>query len=110
MRAFTLAALGILAAPAAGAHDAWGDGGPVPPWVKTICCGENDVHWYKPESVTITAQGYVLPNYPVPIPMSKAVPSPSNDGLYWVFFARPSSDKGMNTPDIYCFFVPPSGV
>jgi hypothetical protein len=88
------------------AHDRWGDGGEVPAWVKQTCCGENDVHWYTPDSVKVTEAGYVLPNYPDVIPKERGVPSPSNDGLYWVFFAR-RNDGGA--PPVYCFYFPPLG-
>lgn len=100
------ALLCALAAPAA-AHDQWGDGGPVPAWVKAACCGPRDVHWYKPEAVRVTPDGYELPNYPVPITKGQALPSPSNDGLYWAFFSEGSYGS---PPVVFCFFVPPMGV
>jgi hypothetical protein len=93
--------------PSADAHDRWGDGGQIPAWVKQSCCGENDVHWYRPEAVKVTARGYELPNYPAVIPMDEALPSPSNDGLYWVFFAKRQDGAA---PAVYCFYVPPTGV
>jgi hypothetical protein len=79
----------------------------VPAWVQRQCCGPEDVHWYKPEAVKITPQGYVLPDYPEPVPMDKALPAPANDGLYWAFFKRlPNGSVTI----VYCFFIPPSGV
>jgi hypothetical protein len=102
-----LAFAALCAAVPARAHDQWGDGGDVPKWVKAQCCGPEDVHWYKPEAVMITAQGYVLPDYPEPIPMDKALPALANDGLYWAFFKR-LPNGGVTI--VYCFFIPPSGV
>ena len=33
------------------AHDSWDNGEQVPVWVKTVCCGPNDVHHLRPEQV-----------------------------------------------------------
>jgi hypothetical protein len=52
---------------AAHAHDRWDNGEPVPPWVKTVCCGPNEVHHLRPEQVRRNAIGdYVVDIYPFP--------------------------------------------
>jgi hypothetical protein len=69
---------------AAHAHDRWGNGKQVPAWVKTVCCGPNDVHHLRPEQVTRNATGdYVVDIYPFPVPARLALPSQDGD---WLFF------------------------
>ena len=60
---------------AAHAHDHWDNGEPVPAWVKTVCCGPNEVHHLRPEQVRRNAIGdYVVDIYPFPIPARVALP------------------------------------
>jgi hypothetical protein len=75
----------ILALPAAlsllltamNAHDYSDNGAQVPAWVKTVCCGPNDVHRVRPEQIRRNATGdYVVDIYPFPIPARMALPSP----------------------------------
>jgi hypothetical protein len=69
------------------AHDRWYNGEPVPTWVKTVCCGPNDVHHLRPEQVRRNAAGdYEVDIYPFPIPARMALPS--QDGEYWLFFYK----------------------
>ncbi len=83
------------------AHDHWDNGETVPAWVKTACCGPNDVHHLRPEQVKRNAAGdYVVDIYPFPIPARMALPS--QDGEYWLFFYE---DYGLNGM-VRCFFVP----
>jgi hypothetical protein len=86
---------------AANAHDHWDNGDPVPAWVKTVCCGPNDVHHVRPEQVRRnTAGDYVVDIYPFPIPARAALPS--QDGDYWLFFYEDYGVYGR----VRCFFVP----
>ena len=83
------------------AHDRWYNGEPVPAWVKTVCCGPNDVHHLRPEQVGRNAAGdYEVDIYPFPIPARMALPS--QDGEYWLFFYKDYGLDGM----VRCFFVP----
>ena len=83
------------------AHDRWDNGEPVPAWVKTVCCGPNDVHHLRPEQVRRNAAGdYEVDIYPFPIPARMALPS--QDGEYWLFFYKDYGLDGM----VRCFFVP----
>jgi hypothetical protein len=83
------------------AHDRWYNGEPVPAWVKTVCCGPNDVHHLRPEQVSRNAAGdYEVDIYPFPIPARMALPS--QDGEYWLFFYKDYGLDGM----VRCFFVP----
>ena len=86
---------------AAHAHDRWDNSEPVPPWVKTVCCGPNEVHHLRPEQVRRNAIGdYVVDIYPFPIPARVALPS--QDGDYWLFFYEDFGIYGR----VRCFFVP----
>ena len=91
-----------LVSPAFG-HDAWGNGEPVPPWVKALCCGPEDVHNIPPEHVHLMADGYHIDEIETVIPVERALPSP--DGEYWGFW-RPALEP---TPVIFCFFAPIKG-
>jgi hypothetical protein len=85
----------------ADAHDHWGNGEQVPAWVKTVCCGPNDVHHLRPEQVSRNAAGdYVVDIYPFPVPARLALPS--QDGDYWLFFYEDYRVYGR----VRCFFVP----
>ena len=69
------------------AHEHWNNGEQVPAWVKTACCGPNDVHHLRPEQIRRNAAGdYAADIYPWPIPAHMALPS--QDGEYWLFFMR----------------------
>ena len=97
-------AIAMLIATSASAHDHWANGEPVPPWVKAICCGPEDVHHLRPEQVHAMADGWHVDGYPTPIPINKAMPSP--DGDYWIFYKRfPTGDASQ----VYCFFTPFNG-
>jgi hypothetical protein len=83
------------------AHEQWRNGEQVPAWVKTACCGPNDVHHLRPEQIRRNAAGdYLVDIYPWPIPAGMA--SPSQDGEYWVFFYEDFGVYGR----IRCFFAP----
>jgi hypothetical protein len=87
---------------AAGAHDFWNDGTPVPAWVKAACCGPEDVHHLRPDQVhRISSEYYMVDGYNYRIPASAALPS--QDGDYWIFY-RNLSDAAQSS--VYCFFVP----
>ena len=88
----------------ADAHDRWANNEPVPPWVKAVCCGPDDVHHLSPEQVHITPDGYRVDGYPDLIPQEQAQPSP--DGDYWIFY-RHFPEGGLSK--VYCFFAPFNG-
>ncbi len=96
-------ALILLLATPASAHDFWSNGEPVPPWVKSACCGPEDVHHLKPSAVHLMPDGYHIDGIDVVVPEARALPSP--DGGYWAFW-NPAYEP---TPLIYCLFVPFKG-
>jgi hypothetical protein len=68
-RAMVTPAAALALFQTAHAHDHWGSGEQVPAWVKTECCGPNDVHHLRPEQVRRNAAGdYVVDIYSVPRP------------------------------------------
>ena len=83
------------------AHDFWSNGDPVPSWVKSWCCGQNDVHQLRPGAVHIKQDGYHIDGIATVVPISKAMPSA--DGKYWAFWKSADEPK----PNISCFFAPP---
>lgn len=100
-----LAACVILAViEGAGAHDVWANGSEVPAWVKSSCCGPEDVHHLTSAQVRALADGWHVEGYPRPIAYGRELPS--QDGDYWIFYRRFSD--GNVTP-VYCFFAPAQG-
>jgi hypothetical protein len=89
---------------AAHAHDLWADDSPVPPWVKAVCCGPDDVHHLRADQVQIRPDGFHVDGYPETIPIEQALPS--MDGDYWIFY-RYFPAGGVSR--VYCFFVPFTG-
>ena len=100
-----LAAIGIVYAGFAGAHDVWANGEVVPDWVKKSCCGPQDVHHLQPDQVHVTPQGWRVDGYPDVIPMGSEMPS--QDGDYWIFYRVLSNGDYTR---VYCFFAPFSGL
>jgi hypothetical protein len=87
---------------AAGAHDLWADGTPVPPWVKRACCGPADAHRLRPDQVRrISAEYYQVEGYFRPVPASEALPS--GDGNYWIFY---KTNRSGGQTGVFCFFAP----
>jgi hypothetical protein len=100
-RSITALAVALALFRTAHAQDRWNNGEPVPAWVKTVCCGPNDVRHLRPEQVRRNAAGdYEVDIYPFPIPARMALPS--QDGEYWLFFYKDYGLDGM----VRCFFVP----
>ena len=99
-----LLTLALLGARKAQAHDYWTNGVEVPSWVKSACCGPEDVHLLPESSVHIRPDGYHIDGIETIVPMNRALPSP--DGKIWGFW---SPLVGTN-PTIYCFFYPINGV
>lgn len=93
-----LIAVLALSSPAV-AHNEWSNGGKIPDWVKSSCCGPNDAHHLRPEQVYDQGEYYVVDGYQGKIPHQAALPS--QDGDYWIFYACP----GPNC-SVFCFFVP----
>lgn len=98
---FGVIAISLFWGTPASAHDQWADGNPLPPWVKSDCCGKADVHRYTADQVTEDDNGYHFPDYPDAIPAQRALPS--QDQYYYVFFAR--LPNGMYS-SVYCMFAP----
>jgi len=96
----TILALSVV--PAA-AHDFWSNGEPVPAWVKSACCGPQDVHRLNPGAVHVMADGYHIDGLQTVIPLKSALPS--MDGQYWGFW----NPRGEPDPFIFCFFAPLEG-
>jgi hypothetical protein len=93
----------VCCAPAM-AHDRWANNEPVPSWVKTMCCGPEDVHHLTHDQVELRPDGYHIQGYHDVVPVSQALPS--QDGDYWAFY-RELGDG--TTTSMYCFFTPFSG-
>jgi hypothetical protein len=84
------------------AHDVWANGDIVPGWVKSSCCGPEDVHHLRPDQVhRVSDDFYMVDGYRYRIPARQALPS--QDGDYWIFY-RDDGSGGQST--VYCFFVP----
>jgi len=90
------------------AHTTWGDDTRVPDWVRSSCCGPEDVHHLKPEQVHVIGdQGYRIDGYPDLIPFAKELPS--QDGDFWIFYRMNGSGADVSYSPVYCFFAPPRG-
>jgi hypothetical protein len=100
-RVLVLALLLAAARLPAHAHDAWENGQPVPAWVKSTCCGPEDVHHLKASQVRALKDGWHVEGYKDVLPYGKELPS--EDGDYWIFY-RDYPD-GTQTP-VDCFFAP----
>ena len=91
---------------AAFGHDQWADGGKVPDWVKSSCCGPADAHEVPPEHVHEVECGgkvcYAVDGYPNLIPWNEALPS--QDGHYWLFYS--TYGNGVPPSQAWCFFAP----
>lgn len=85
------------------AHDFWANGEPVPPWVKSWCCGPSDVHMLNPGAVHVLADGYRIDGLKYTVPFTRALPSA--DGHYWAFFKESDGPNAY----IYCFYAPVNG-
>jgi hypothetical protein len=104
LRLWALIALaGIVVTPAFG-HQKWANGQPVPVWVKTACCGPNDVHHLTKDQVHEESDGWHIDGYPEVIPIGTAQSSP--DGDYWIFYQVYTNGDFSK---VYCFFVPFQG-
>lgn len=95
-----LCAAGVLFAIASTGetHERWANGLIVPAWVKSMCCGANDVHM-DPE-LNHTEAGWSVPDNDFIVPDSKVLPS--QDGHTWVFY----NDSLRPNATIYCLFMP----
>jgi hypothetical protein len=98
-----IACAAMLACGAASAHDKWGNGEPVPAWVKSACCGPEDSHQIPASAVHIEPDGYHIDGINTVVPITRALPSP--DGKIWGFWMNQSEPE----PVIFCFFYPVSG-
>jgi hypothetical protein len=83
------------------AHDSWTDGSPVPAWVKSSCCGPEDVHHLTARQVQAKSDGWHVDGYRQVLAYGKELPS--QDGDYWIFYRE--LPDGSQTP-VYCFFAP----
>ena len=92
----------LMASPAMG-HDNWANGQPIPAWVKSYCCGPEDVHHIPASAIHVMADGYHIDGIQTVVPIEHALPS--QDGDYWGFWF-PSAEPD---PVIFCFFAPVNG-
>ena len=105
-----IAMLGALVVVPAGAHDQWTNGGPIPAWVKSSCCGPAEAHHLTADQVHRYGDYYRVDGYHRPIPIAVALPS--QDGDYWIFYRDKDGAPGINgagsdgQSGVYCFFVP----
>lgn len=81
-------------------HNQWADGGRVPPWIKSMCCGEADAHQLGPEDYTSEEDGYHIKGLDHIVPFKDVIPS--QDGQWWAFW---NENLGPGAT-IYCFFAP----
>ena len=103
MRLAIACAAVLAVSSAARGHDKWGNGEPVEPWVKKLCCGPEDVHKIPRTAITIGPDGYHIEGLVTVIPFSRVQPSP--DGAYWGFWRNELEPD----PPIFCFFAPANG-
>jgi len=96
-------ALALASAWPAIAHDKWGNGEPVPDWVRKACCGPEDVHHIPASAIHIMSDGYHIDGIETVVPANRALPSP--DGDYWGFWL-PAAEPN---PVIFCLFAPLNG-
>ena len=101
MRVLIVPALLAMAASAASAHDQWSNGMPIPAWVKSSCCGPEDVHHLSAAQVHAMADGWHVEGYRQVVSYGRELPS--QDGDYWIFYKN--FPDGTQTP-AYCFFAP----
>ena len=110
-RALIAAALAVIVAAPAAAHDEWADGRPVPPAVRSGCCGKGDAHWLKPDQVHPVKGGYMFDGWPDLIPYDRVEPSP--DGEIWGFWSFSPASTGFHgetlpaSRNLWCVFMPP---
>jgi len=78
-----IVAAALAAAGPAGAHDFWANGEPVPAWVKSSCCGPQDVHRLRRRRGACHGGRVSHRWLDDVVPISRALPSP--DGSYWAF-------------------------
>jgi hypothetical protein len=84
----------------AGAHDVWADGTAVPPWVKAMCCGPEDVH---KDAVIDRIKGQVFVRGLI-YPVDQEKIFDSHDGHVWAFYNPNYGSSAI----VYCLFIVPS--
>jgi hypothetical protein len=103
-------------------HNEWANGGKIPDWVKTSCCGPADAHHLTPDQVHDMGDYYHIDGMTNDIPKSfRGIPNnailPSQDGDYWVFYKDTAEHDNYNqyngskyhepaSESVYCFFLP----
>ena len=98
MRALALLFL-MLIAERAQAHDQWANGRPVPSWVKSACCGPDEVHQLNLSQVHKVKAGWIIEGIANIVPDDRVYPS--EDGTVWGFWAPEGEDAFVQ-----CLFVP----
>ena len=102
MRVMVSVATLLINVGAAGAHDVWTDGTPVPNWIKAACCGPSDAHHLRPDQVHRVSDAYYeVEGYFGKVAAADA--QPSEDGEYWIFY---KDNKSGSQTGVFCFFVP----
>ena len=98
MRALVLLFL-MLIAKGAQAHDRWANGRPVPSWVKSACCGPDEVHQLNLSQIHKVKAGWIIEGIANIVPDDRVYPS--EDGTVWGFWAPEGEDAFVQ-----CLFVP----
>jgi hypothetical protein len=91
----------VITVASAFAHDTWADGLLIPPWVKSACCGPEDVHRDPTVYQDDDGNWYVDD---LARPVEKFRIYPSQDGHIWAFYDTRS--VGKEYAIVYCLFIP----
>ncbi|SDR43904.1 hypothetical protein SAMN05519103_03122 [Rhizobiales bacterium GAS113] len=83
------------------AHDQWGDGAPVPPWVKGSCCGLEDVHHRTASQIHAMADGWHVDGLRTIIPYGRELPLRTATTGFSIGYGRTANRRRF-----YCFFAP----
>ena len=95
-----IAAAVIVATLASPVHDQWADGTSVPGWVKSGCCGAQDVHKLEPSKVWEENGGWRVAGLDSVTPRERTFPS--QDGWVWAFYDPLFGKQAV----VNCLFIP----
>ena len=86
------------------AHDEWGDGTPVPAWVKEACCGPKDVHRLRADQCVQMSNGnWRVDGYKGEVNKLGPIYMNEHDGYCWAFY-NDFGNAGQQS-NMYCLFV-----
>ena len=103
--AFAACVLTGITASAAGAHEQWADGSPIPGWVNQFCCSVADAHQMTVKQIFRVEGGWRVEGYAHTIP--DYIVLPSQDEHLWLFYR--THDNGTQS-NPFCFFVPQGSI